>query len=200
MKKRAVRPRYGDLFADWELAVANAVVAKFWTSNRSLRAVYEQEDLLQECLIQWHRARNQYVVARGASPKTYLRKVTENKLLGLIRYHEAELRRVNCEAILFSAPVMGDGGRESTIGEQVDEVGSNGSEGPVTEGRVIHEALESVLGELTPRQRAIVDLLADDLPKTEIAAKVGIHRDTLYRDVERIRKLFEDKGLRKFLQ
>ena len=34
---------------------------------------------------------------------------------------------------------------------------------------------------------------------TQIAKELGISRDTVYADLRRIRKVFEDKGLRRFL-
>ena len=185
--------RYGDLFADWEVQVVEAVVRKFWKTSPRLRAVYDQEDLIQECLIHWHGVRNSYLADRGASKKTYMSRVLNNKLLELLRYEKADLRKVNSEAIPFSKPV---GSEEDRTIE--DEANQAHDEDPETfEESRVRDILVGL--PLTAREKAILDLLSQGLKKTEIAKKVGAHRDTVYQDIERLRKLFEDKGLKRFL-
>jgi DNA-binding NarL/FixJ family response regulator len=52
---------------------------------------------------------------------------------------------------------------------------------------------------LTERQRLVIDGLADQVPVTEIARRIGVSRDTVHEEVKRIRALFTDQGLRDHL-
>ena len=186
--------RYGDLFADWELQTAESLVSRFWLSSQRVRAAYEKEDLLQECLIHWHGVRDRYVATRGASQKTYMTRIVQNKLLELLRHEKADVRRINSEAVPFSTPL--DSEEDRTIEDEADE--AIGQEPDSFEESGVHDILGSL--SLTPRQKEISDLLSQGFKKTEIAKKVGAHRDTVYQDIERIRKLFEEKGLKRFLE
>ena len=185
--------QHGDLFQKWELEVVETLIWEFWPSPR-LRAAHEKEDLRQECLSHWCEVRNSYSQSRGASPRTYMTKVIRNKLLELLRYEEADLRRVNTEASPFSSPLGSE--QEMTVEDEANEAGVQ-EDDSFEEARV-REILSSL--DLTDREVEILDLLSKGYRKTEIAKKVGASRDTVYEDMKRIRKLFEDKGLRKFLE
>ena len=62
---------YGDLFTEWEIAIAKKVVSHFQTSYSWLKGL-EFEDLLQECLIHWCLNRDKFQKDRGASIKTFM--------------------------------------------------------------------------------------------------------------------------------
>lgn len=187
MKKRAVRLHYGDLFQGWELTVARSAAHSFWRANAGLQEAFDREDLVQECLIKWFATRDSYAEERGASPKTFMNIVVRNHLQGLARKADTDRRRINAEAVLFSHPIDDD----RTVG---DEVASQGDEPGLS--RTLAEAIE----DLSPRERQIIALLGAGHPKTAIATALKVHRSTVVEDLKRIRKAFEHKGLKEYLE
>ena len=156
---------YAQLFADWEIGVAT-----YWVRRYKLVG-HDQEDLLQEVLIHWHQARDRHQDDRGASLRTFMNRVVENRLKEIARAADTDKRRVDQE-------VISDDDLELPA--------------PATHNDLKTD-LAKVLQHLTPQQRSILGLLAQDTSKSQAAKTLGIHRDTLYEEIKRIRKIFEDK-------
>jgi DNA-directed RNA polymerase specialized sigma24 family protein len=84
---------YGDLFADWEMAVAKQAISGFQARNPRFKGLHF-EDLLQECLIHWLLQRSKFQPSRGASVRTYMVKVLYNRLQEILRGQLTDRRKV----------------------------------------------------------------------------------------------------------
>ena len=60
-------------------------------------------------------------------------------------------------------------------------------------------ALEVALAQLDQRQRQIIAGLEFGLTMSGISQKLGVPRSSLYDELERIRKVFQDEGLSPYL-
>jgi RNA polymerase sigma-70 factor (ECF subfamily) len=84
---------YGDLFADWEMAVAKQAISRFQARIPRFKGMYF-DDLLQECLIHWLLQRSRFQPSRGASVRTYMAKVLLNRLQEILREQLTDRRKV----------------------------------------------------------------------------------------------------------
>ncbi len=168
---------YGDLFQDWEIALAKGVVSQFQTDHPWLKT-FEFDDLLQECLSHWQLKRSRFRPERGASIKTYMRTVLNNRLRSLLRRELSDRRRIQHVMISLDEPLDEAG---TTLG---DILPSDISE---ISGRL---DVASVISRLTPLQRQICQLLAEDVPASQIAKMLGKPRRTVRREIDRIRRVF----------
>jgi RNA polymerase sigma factor (sigma-70 family) len=168
---------YGDLFQDWEIALAKGVISQFQTDHPWLKT-FEFDDLLQECLSQWEWKRSRFRPERGASIQTYMRTVLKNKLRSLVRSELSDKRRIQHLAESLDKPLDEEG---TTIDDVVP------SDIPEISERL---DVASVIRRLTPLQREICQLLAEDVPVSQIATMMGKPRHTVRREIDRIRRIF----------
>lgn len=156
--------------------------------HRSLRWS-DKNDLFQECAIRWIAAREKFTAARGASRLTYLRRVVHNVLMDILKWELAEARRAHRKA--------------ASLDQVVDEDEDDGTlldliAGPTADPEATAElgvSLKRAWARLSPRQRRVVNGLAAGYRKPELAREIGVHRDTLYAELRRIRRVFRDEGL-----
>ena len=184
------RHGYGELFADWEIDTARYMAR--WAFHRfpSLQSLYELEDLTQVSLIHWLGVRERYQEDRGASRQTYMGKVIRNRMLELVRSENTDIRRANAAAEPLSRFVDSEDAAPSVDLED-RSIRPDDFE--------LRERLEIATSQLTDRQKRILDLYADE-SIAAIARDLDICRSTVYEEVERIRKVFEDCGLKDFLK
>ena len=173
-------------FDGWEIAVARSVVGRFLAAHPGFQG-HEKEDLIQECLIHWFRHRDTYDPKRGAARTTYMGAILERRLAEIMRGELTDLRRVNQTAVSLDEP-LGDEPEAKSRGDSIpapDEIAPT------------EQALDiaCAMANLSPAQRALCDLLSQELPMTEIADMLDRSRSTLYDEIKRIRKLFIDAGL-----
>jgi RNA polymerase sigma factor (sigma-70 family) len=175
-----------DGFEAWELDLIDEVVRGFLSTRRaSLEMAFD--DLCQEAATHWWRQRGRFDVRRGASPRTFLRRVVKARLLDIEREFEAEKRGGGLRPLSLDLPA---GDSELTLGDLI----------PADTRRDFLEVrLDSVLPLLTQRQRTIVESLKAGNSKSKAAADAGISRDTLYRELEVITRVFVDEDLEQFL-
>jgi RNA polymerase sigma-70 factor (ECF subfamily) len=183
----------------WEVAIATRLVKKAQLEWDCLRSM-DRDDLVQECLCHWYRNKHKYNPKRGASLRTFMARVVENKIKDIVDYIMAKKRKDEIDAHSLDHRVGEDQGSR-TLGEET-------SEGEPREPAYDHASdidrrldVSQALEALTNRQKEICDLITDDeLTMSDIAEKMGIHRSTLYDEMERIKRLFEREGLDVYLR
>jgi len=172
---------YGDLFQDWEIALAKGIVSQFQAAHPWLRT-FEFEDLFQECLSHWELKRSRFRPERDASIKTYMRTVVNNKLRSLLRRELSDKRRIQHLTVSLDIPLDEEG---TTLGDIIP------SDVPP-----ISETLDvaSIISRLTPLQKDICQLLAEDVPVSQIAEMLSKPRRTIRQEIDRIRRVFLQQG------
>jgi len=176
---------YGDLFADWEIAIAKSLQESYpWIKGLDF------DDLLQECLFHWYLHRSSYQEGKGASIKTYMAKVLKNKLQLILREQQADKRKTVHEAMSLDEPV---GVSETPLGDLLVA-----PESPTD--YAIRLDIEAILGLLTPLQREICQLLAQEYPVKRVAEMLRKPRTTVRDEIKRIREIFSQKGLEDYWQ
>lgn len=178
---------YGDVFADWEIAIAKKAVSQFQANYPWLRG-FDFDDLLQECLIHWYLNRAKFRESKGVSIKTYMAKVLSTQLQLILRRELYDKRKASHFAESLERPV-GEG--EATLADIIPA-----DEHTTEIGRCID--IESALRELTPLQREICSLLGQDYPTKRIAEILGKPRSTIRDEIKRIKELFSRKGLKDY--
>ena len=178
---------YGEVFANWEVAIAKKAVSQFQAKYPWLRGL-DFEDLLQECLIHWYLNRGRFRESKGASIKTYMARVSTTHLQLLLRRELYDKRKVSHLAESLEKP-LGEG--ELTLADIVpaDEV---------TTEMGMRIDIASALRVLTPLQREICKLLEDGYPVSRIAEMLGKPRSTIRDEIGRIRELFLQRDLKDY--
>jgi RNA polymerase sigma factor (sigma-70 family) len=177
---------YGDLFADWEIAIAKSLVMKFQERYPWLKG-FDFDDLLQECLFHWYLHRGSYREEKGASINTYMAKVLSNQLQLILREQQADKRKAIHEAMSLDEPIGED---ETPLGEMLVN--------PELIDYAIRLDIEAVLELLTPLQKEICQLLAQEYPVKRVAEILRKPRTTVRDEIKRIREIFRQKGLKDY--
>ena len=179
---------YGDLFRDWEIAIAKSQVRKFQERYPWLKGL-DFDDLLQECLFHWYLHRGSYQEDKGASVKTYMVKVLKNQLQLILREQQADKRKTVHEAVSLDEPV-GEG--EATLADLIADYQSP--------DYAIRLDVEAIVRTLTPLQREVCHLLAQEYSVKRVAELLGKPRTTIRDEIKRIREIFSQKGLKDYWQ
>lgn len=178
---------YGDLFADWEIAVAKSLIREFRKNHLWLKG-FEFDDLLQECLVLWCLKRASYKEDRAASSRTFMAKVIKNRLRMILREQQSDKRKTIHVARSLDEPIG-----ESEI-QLVDTLVN--PESPTE--YVIRLDVEAVLELLTPLQRNICRLLAQEYPVKQVAEILRKPRTAIRDEIKRVREIFLQKGLKDY--
>jgi len=186
---------YGGLFESWELAVAKKVIGDYRKKYKCL----EREgfdDLLQECLIHWLDVRDRYDPGRGASKKTYMAGVVGNVLGQIAIKAKTDKRKTIYESVSLDEP-LSDEADAPTLKDKIPQ--SNDALPQINSELKIE--LSKAYQKLTPQQQELCKLLGEEgMSINEACKHFGKHRSNIYRDVLRIRKLFEEEGLKDYLK
>jgi len=199
MLKKGVSLNYKGLFEDWEIAVVTKLVDDFRRHWQCLQRE-EFEDLLQECLIHWLFTKESYDSTKGASKKTYLGRVIQNKLTELVRDRETDKRKTAYIAISLDEPLVG-GASSSALKDRISKCGP-ASVVPDPSLEVLSRIdIATALEKLTPNQKHLCSLLHEEgLTVTEASEYLKTPRSTIYDEIKRIRKIFMKEGLGEYLQ
>lgn len=185
---------YGGLFESWELAVAKRLVSDYRKEWKCL----EREgfdDLLQECFMHWLEVRDGFDPGRDASKKTFMARVIRNKLGNIIEKATAEKRKTIYESVSLDSPLNDDEG-EPTL---KDKIAESDDVLPQIKSELKIE-LSKAFQKLTPQQQKLCKLLGEEgLSVTEASKEMKRHRRHLYREIARIRDIFEKEGLKDYL-
>jgi RNA polymerase sigma factor (sigma-70 family) len=180
---------YGDLFADWEIAIAKSLVRKFQEDYPWIKGL-DFNDLLQECLFHWYLHRGSYQEGKGASVKTYMAKVLKNQLQLILRKQQADKRKTIHEAMSLDEPV-GEG--EATLADLIAD-----NQSPADDS--LRLDVEAIVRTLTPLQREVCQLLAQEYSVKRLAELLGKPRSTIRDEIKRIRDIFSQNGLKDYWQ
>ncbi|MCZ8320075.1 MAG: sigma-70 family RNA polymerase sigma factor [Novosphingobium sp.] len=184
---------------NWEIATAKKLVSEYRRRHRILQRE-EFDDLMQECLAHWIVVRRRIPPEPDPRPPVaYMAQVLRNKLTDLVREMTADKRAGDPGAFSLEAPIDGtDDGL--TLGEVLaDEQAAPDSGG--IDSRHARIDLIRVSALLTPAQQRLCLLLAEEgLSIKEAAERLRIPRGTLYEEIKRIRRIFEQQGLGNYLK
>lgn len=154
------------------------------------------EDLLQECLIHWFFIKDQYRPESGTSERTFLNRVTRNKLVDLIRRRGANKRRVLYMSESLDA--MGDDEESFGVTEEILMVEEQVVSKITTAN--LPEAISKATANLSFRQKQICRYLSEGMSQVKVGEKMNISRATLQDEIKRIREVFRKEGLEEFLR
>lgn len=186
---------YGGLFESWEIAVAKKVINDYRKEQKCL----EREgfdDLLQECLIHWLDVRDRYDPKRGASKKTYMAEVIGNMLRKLTEKARADKRKTIYESVSLDEP-LNDDEDSRTLKDKI----AASNDAPPQINSELRTELSRVFQKLTPQQQKLCRLLGEEgLSISEASMRLDKHRMIIYREIARIRELFEKEGLKDYLE
>ncbi len=186
---------YGGLFESWEIAVAKRVINGYRKEHKYLERE-GLDDLLQECLIHWLEVRCRYDPKRGASKKTYMAEVVRNMLSKLAEKATADKRKAIYESVSLDEPFNDD---EDTPALK-DKIAESDDVLPQIKSELKIE-LSEAFQKLTPQQQELCKLLGEEgLTISEACRRLDKHRMIVYRELARIRELFEKEGLKDYLK
>lgn len=178
------RSLYGDLFEEWEVAVARNSIARFKAKYPWLRSP-DLDDLLQECLTHWYYARGRFQQGKGASIKTYMSKVVSTRLKAILREQLSHKRRLNHLACSLDE-TLNEG--RSTLADLIPDDRDSVDV-------ALQADVRSALRELTPLQQGICRLLSQGYPVKRLAETLGRPRTTVRDQIKSIKKVFFRRGL-----
>ncbi len=150
----------------------------------------DREDLQQELALNLLSALNGYDAER-AKRSTFIKDCIENRIFNLVR----DRRRIRR-----------DPRRVNRIGDGEDDDASSVSASTLIDQKAASEQdcadlrmdLTAVIAALTPRQQQMCALLPDISPYA-VSRQLGVSKQSVYRDVERIRAAFAAAGLADYL-
>ncbi|MDD5565990.1 MAG: sigma factor [Candidatus Omnitrophica bacterium] len=186
---------YGGLFESWEIATAKWVINEYREKYKCLR--HESfDDLLQECLVCWLDLRDEYDPSRQASKKTFMAGVVKKELEKIAEKLKADKRKTIYEAISLDEP-LNDDENAPTLKDQIPE----DRDIPSQKESDLKIEVSKVYQKLTSQQKKLCKLLGEGgLTINEACKHFAEHRSTIYREISRIREIFEKEGLRDYLK
>lgn len=186
---------YRGLFEGWEIAVTKKLVNDYRKKWKCL----EREgfdDLLQECLMHWLDVRDGYDSSREASKKTFMAKIIRNRLSNIVEKATAEKRKALYESVSLDEPLNDDEDAPTLK----DQIADRQDDLPQIKAELKIE-LSKAFQKLTPQQKKLCRLLGEEgLSINEACRQFSKHRSNVYRDVLRIREIFEKEGLKDYLK
>lgn len=160
--------------------------------NREDRQDFEQE--LQQHLLD----RLRLFDAERASRRTFIARIAANKALNMIEHRHAKMRNPN-QVVSLDDPLDPSDVDSGTYGDVLAAdrvVGGRPDSGSECERKVLLRIeLETALNDLPPELRALCDLIGEGESVTEMAQRLGIHRDTVDRRRAKIREILRARGL-----
>ena len=177
----------------WEITLAERMVYGFLAEHGPFRTL-DAEDLIHECLSHWWLQRGKYSPERGASKKTFMRRVLQKKLIDIERHEQAQKRKAERQAESLSKPI-GDPEDDDdlTLEDVVASQEPEWAPQEMLDRSTLKERIDEVVPLLTDRQQGLVELLRSGANVTEASRILGIPRGTLYDEIKRIRELFRTR-------
>ena len=185
-------------FQDWEITIAKKLVNDY-VENWNCLSRNDYEYILWECLEHWHEVRGNYSSNRGASRQTYMGRIIRNKLQDIVRRQSADKREILQHVVRFEMKLGNDEDSPTLFDQQYLELAEDAPHDPVKAIDKRNE-ISKVMGMLTPRQTRICEMLMSEPTITEISKCLATPRSTIYDEIKRIRKIFEDAGLKDYLK
>lgn len=175
----------------WEIAIAKKRVEK-WRNKWAILKVDDFEDLVHDCLVYWYQEKNSYDSNRGASEKTFMAGVLEKYLS-----HKKDALLAKKRKAFFEA---------KSLDEFFDEDNESSSENRKYEPSSFDDPktridVSVVIQKLEPHQKEICRLIqSEGMSFHQIGKHLRKHHSYVYREVERIKEVFEQEGLKDYLK
>jgi len=159
------------------------------------------EDVEQDLMLDLHRRLPQFDPAR-ASRNTFIARIVEHRVVALIDEQKAQSRDYRLNGGSLNDPAENNEDETTERLEMLDEEDylrrTGAWTGPAEERHNLAFDLGRVLASLTPEQCNLCRrLMMDDV--TEIAADQGVSRFRIHRDIRKLRAVFEQADLKKYL-
>jgi len=162
----------------------------------------DYEDLRQDMVLDLLRRLPQFDPGR-ACQNTFISRVVDRKVATIIRHRRQEKRDYRREAGSLDEPIEADDGGTVERGQAISQDDNDLNSGK--QNRIEFERIDMrldisiAIADLPPDLRALAERLKADTI-AQIARDLGVPRSTLYETgITRLRKAFEDKGLREYL-
>ena len=189
-------PNYRGFFEDWEIGIVKNIIAGFRKENQCLKTE-DFDDLVQECLIHWYFVKEKYDPSSNASLKTFMERVVKNKLSNIAKEYRRDKRKVFHKSISIDQPLSED--NDSTLSDSLST--ENTSHPNFRSQLELQIELEKTMQKLSPQQKEICKYLEDETVSIkDISQYLNIDRGTVYREIKRIRAIFEEDRLKDFLR
>ncbi len=170
-----------------KLETTRIVVRKKMMICRPYLDRFGEDDLIQDCLLHWVKVRHKYKPERNASKKTFLSIVVSNKLNNILEKVNSKSEEINKAVVSLNKY------ETSRLDERIVNDKSYLLVGLASD-------LSDALSILTPTQRKLCGLLSQPgMNKKKAAKKLGIHRSLLYREMNRLKNIFEKEGFKEYL-
>lgn len=184
---------YQDLFEDWEIGVAKNVIHRFKKDWKWLERI-DDEDLLQECLTHWVFNKEKYDPTAGAKRNTFMARIISNRLRNIVREQSCDKRSVIHQSLSIDQPLC--------------EADDSSPLSDLLQSKIDYQfradlklSVEQVFPQLTKTQQKLCQCLSEgESNMSELSTRLGLGRASIYREIKRIRNIFEDRGLKDFLK
>ena len=184
---------YHGLFQEWEIRYARELIKQFQMQFKVLDRE-SLDDLMQECLTHWYFKRDQYDLCKPANCRTYMRRVTENKLRDIVKAKVRNVRKALYNSLPIDMFLIDDEDDLSGCFTVVDHDLENAA------GDDLSKLLARAIEKLSHRQRELCRLIQEDgLNMKQVSERLNIPRGTLFDEILRIRDVFRQEGLRDYL-
>jgi len=141
--------------------------------------------------------------ANIAKRSTFIARVVERKISKIIRHQKTELRDYRRNDCSLNEYMKADNGqmveRVRTISQDEQDLRSGKHSRPKSERVDLQIDLSLIISGLPSDQKQLVDVLTRTDSIAEAARELGVPRTSLYAPIQRLRVLFEDKGLGEYL-
>lgn len=189
--------KYRGLFEAWELTIARALIREFQTRWWSI-AYDPEDDLMQDLLVHWLSVRREFDPRRRRSRNAFMRQVLRNKLFSIVRERETERRSADYHALSLEQQQHPASDAQDFIDGQIAAPWGSTSDFRHSEVKI---DLAIAVRQLTPSQRRICRLLGcEGLSVDEASHRLHVSRNTVYRELKRIRKRFHEQGFEAYLR
>lgn len=184
------RLEYDGLFTDLEIGVVKNVINE---SRRQWTCLEKEDfdDLLQSCLVKWWKVKNRYDNHSGASLSAYMSSVIRNHLTNLKNNLLSDKRIVAIKTVSLDQPADDD-----NLPELINRLPTPDFL-PTLE---IKLSVQVAVSMLSNRQQELCRLLSEDgLRVIEASKSLKVSKVTIYKEIKRIRTIFEKQNLRNCL-
>jgi len=182
------RLEYAGLFTDLEIGVVKNVINEVRRQWPCLEKE-DFDDLLQSCLVKWWTVKNTYDENSGTSLSTYMAAVIWKHLYNLKENRLCDSRIISGKTVSLDQPTNDD--KDSP--QLIDRI-------PAPDYLHFFElklTIQVSLSALSERQQELCRLLGEEgLSLTDAVKYLKASRMTVYRDIKRIRSVFEKQNLR----
>ena len=191
-----------EAFEAWEVRMAHGkargLIGKHGFTYEDLPDL-EQELLLEIYLKRGTRDTWTHI---EASQKTVLNRILDNRIRDIIDAIRTDKRRIQTLSKSLSQEIHASEDEGSLNYEDVlseDRTPTRIGKKPFAEEEELRSVLSAKLANLSDSQKTICTLLMRGTSVSEAAESLGMKRTTLYRELERMRKLFYKEGLHEYL-